>query len=466
MDPSFQNALVEVNLSTDGRNNVWLDAYFLDVQPSCLKDETEVTDNQGDGDENSGNNQSLMATIVMAVKDEPASFTITQQKHCHQLPMSQIRLKPKLTEPVSFNENNIIEVITVDGNEKFIAWKMAKIKKFKDTNAVIEYLDNNGQIIESKSVEELNVISREDSRTPNPFKPLNDVTVASNPFARAELPVPFFLQYDDSTWLCNIDFHERFKKNVENLINIRYDGEKKSLICIGYTPDLTEYSKKKFINQCHLLSDFHFRALKETYSLSKHMLPPITSQNPNESVLRLSVAKSLIGLSIGKQGANIRKARELDGIHSVELWDEMNTFIIKGNNMEVCQQAANLLNFVQECIEIDNEHSDFFDDELIVQELLDKTGVIKFDLVSENQSNNGSNRTFNNNNLLILRILGNCESVDNFKILFNYQFAEYGEMKKLREQFKDLVGGTVRSSYNQRRRPGGRKFSDVLKNRN
>lgn len=103
MDPSFQNALVEVNLSTDGRNNVWLDAYFLDVQPSCLKDETEVTDNQGDGDENSGNNQSLMATIVMAVKDEPASFTITQQKHCHQLPMSQIRLKPKLTEPVSFN---------------------------------------------------------------------------------------------------------------------------------------------------------------------------------------------------------------------------------------------------------------------------------------------------------------------------------------------------------------------------
>lgn len=231
----------------------------------------------------------------------------------------------------STNENNLIEVMTVEGNEKFIAWKLAKIKKFTETDAVIEYIDQNGQIIESKSVEELVVINLKDSRTPNPLKPFTDITVASNPFARSELPVPFFLQQGDSTWLCNADFHERFGKNVENLINIHYDDGNKLLICLGYTPDRTEYAKKKFDNQCHLLSDFHFRALKETHSLCKHLLPPIKNQNPNESILHIAVAKHLIGLSIGKQGANIHKARELDGIQSIELYDPMNTFIIKGN---------------------------------------------------------------------------------------------------------------------------------------
>ncbi|OTF82794.1 RNA binding protein-like protein, partial [Euroglyphus maynei] len=226
MDPSFKNGLVEINPSTDGQNNVWYDAYILDVQPlstPCSEINAQIT----------GNN---------------------------------------------------------DGDD--------------------------------------------DSRTPNPLKPFTDITVASNPFARSELPVPFFLQQGDSTWLCNADFHERFGKNVENLINIHYDDGNKLLICLGYTPDRTEYAKKKFDNQCHLLSDFHFRALKETHSLCKHLLPPIKNQNPNESILHIAVAKHLIGLSIGKQGANIHKARELDGIQSIELYDPMNTFIIKGSNME------------------------------------------------------------------------------------------------------------------------------------
>ncbi|XP_027196455.2 RNA-binding protein FXR1-like [Dermatophagoides pteronyssinus] len=504
MDPSFENGLIEINLSSelDGQsNNVWYDAYILDVQPSqsqsssAPEENVEITANDGDNVDNEKSNknsssdgddekQILMAKIVMAIKNEPVSITISQKKHCHQLPINQIRLKPNPKQIALFAENSIIEVMTVDGNEKFIAWKLAKIKKFTDTEAVVEYFDQNGQTIESKSVEELDVISRKDSRPPNSFKPLNDVTVANNPFARTELAVPFFLQQGDSKWLCNVDFHERFRKNVDNLINITYDDEKKLLICLGYTPDCTEYSKKKFNNQCQMLSDFHFRALKETHSLNKYLMPPIQNQNPNESSLRVFVAKNLLGLAIGKQGSNIKKAREIDGIQSVELYDHISSFIIKGNNMEACQQAANLLNIVQESIEIAEENMNFFNDELIMQELVDKTGIIKFELIPLEpndsytnddphhhhqyyQHDNRRNRsTTNTNQTFMLNILGNRENVDNFKVLFNYQLAEYMDMKKLREQFKGLVGGTVRSSYNQRRRPmGGRRFSDVLKNR-
>lgn len=100
MDPSFKNGLVEINPSTDGQNNVWYDAYILDVQPlstPCSEINVQITGNI-DGDDGSvnddGKNQSLMATIVMAIKDEPVSVTITEKKHCHQLPMNQIRFKP------------------------------------------------------------------------------------------------------------------------------------------------------------------------------------------------------------------------------------------------------------------------------------------------------------------------------------------------------------------------------------
>ncbi|OTF72914.1 hypothetical protein BLA29_013153 [Euroglyphus maynei] len=103
-----------------------------------------------------------------------------------------------------------------------------------------------------------------------------------------------------------------------------------------------------------------------------------------------------------------------------------------------------------------------------MQELVDKTNIVRFELIKGVRSGDTMD---NENKLFILRVTGNVENVENFKILFNYQLAEYGEMKKLREQFKGLVGGTVRSSYNQRRRfgggggGGGRRFSDVLKNR-
>lgn len=50
----------------------------------------------------------------------------------------------------------------------------------------------------------------------------------------------------------------------------------------------------------------------------------------NEYTLQLPIKKKYIGLAIGKQGANIQKARKMEGIHSLELDEQTSVFTIIG----------------------------------------------------------------------------------------------------------------------------------------
>lgn len=197
-----------------------------------------------------------------------------------------------------------------------------------DDNILVQYFDNDGQLVE---LNELDIINVSEIRHTNSCITLNEKLASQ--FVRCELPVSKIEFEDDPFWLSDVNFHFNLKK-VLNLINIHYNNEKKSLICFGMAKDETDYSKKMFIDRCYMMSMFHFRAVKELFSLKKHCCMPITINAKDNCVIQFPISRDLIGLAIGKGGVNIIKARNIEGIKSVELFGETNTFIIRGNKVD------------------------------------------------------------------------------------------------------------------------------------
>lgn len=195
-----------------------------------------------------------------------------------------------------------------------------------DDNILVQYFDNNGQLAE---LDKLDIINVNDIRHANSCVAFNEKMASL--FVRCELPVTEIFG-DNAFWLSDVTFHLNFKK-VLNIINIHFNIEKQALICFGMAKDETEHFKKIFIDRCYMLSMFHFRAAKEIYWLKKHCGLPMTINAKNNYVIQFPVPKDLIGLAIGKSGVNIIKARQIEGIKSVELFGETNTFIIRGKEM-------------------------------------------------------------------------------------------------------------------------------------
>lgn len=103
--------------------------------------------------------------------------------------------------------------------------------------------------------------------------------------------------------------------------------------------------------------------------------------------------------------------------------------------MDSCKRAAELLNFKKEEIKIAG-YREFFSNKLYMHELVAKSKIVQFDVQRPD-----SDEHLIDGKLLIykLTIIGTEESINNFKLLFNYQLSEYGRIKQLKESNPNLA---------------------------
>ncbi|KPM02365.1 RNA binding protein-like protein 2 [Sarcoptes scabiei] len=281
----------------------------------------------------------------------------------------------------------------------------------------------------------------------------------------------------DPNWLKDAQLLKKFR-TVENLINIHYNEKKHSLVCLGFIWDQTDFARKKFMQQCKLLTEWHFKAVKETSHMTKHLLMPKDSISDDIPTLCLTVEKNLIGLAIGKHGSNIQKARQVEGIKSIELHDLSNTFIIKGSTLDSCNIAASLLHFKAETLEITGQ-KDFFNNKNLISELVVKSGLFECQVfdprmlaqsATHHQRSMQTGHDFNHgacNNLdahtFEIRLIGTIKAIDDFKIMLNFQLGEYASIKELKDKYNLNQNSQENGFRNSLRRRHGKKFSDIVK---
>lgn len=295
----------------------------------------------------------------------------------------------------------------------------------------------------------LDIVSKERLR---PLGSYHQLTEENNPFYRFALPLSqeltqFF--HANIQWLANYDLHKDFKK-YSQLISVHFACEKKSLICLAFASCNQKFIQDQTIKRSQLLFSMHISKLKDCFLFSarKGGIPgnagaPIPK--PNEYVIRLHVPKPYIGLAIGKQGVNIQKARKSPGIHSLDLDDENSTFIIRGTmslsipeewlfilpfaylgvSMEACDRAKEIICYTEESVIYPREYAELFKEKKLMDEIVDKSNVVKVALFDKEEG-------------ILLNMIGKPKDFEEFKIILNYQKAEFDEINLLKAKNKAM----------------------------
>lgn len=123
-----------------------------------------------------------------------------------------------------------------------------------------------------------------------------------------------------------MELHQKLKRYI-NLINIYFDSDIGSLICLGYDSRDQGEAAEKAIKQSKMLANIHYNSLKEQYVLTTtYAADKVVAK---DFIVTLMIDEDVCGLAIGKKGANIRKVRELPGIKSIDF--DQGVFTIIGN---------------------------------------------------------------------------------------------------------------------------------------
>lgn len=122
----------------------------------------------------------------------------------------------------------------------------------------------------------------------------------------------------------------------------------------------------------------------------------------NKSVIEFNVDKELMGLTIGHEGSNIRKAREIPGIQSI-LIDEagpgdFTKIKIIAEDDDAAEEARNLLWFTTEVVQVPKDvvGKVIGRNGRNIQEVVDKSGVIRVQVGDDDEDSKVNYFVFSN----------------------------------------------------------------------
>lgn len=162
------------------------------------------------------------------------------------------------------------------------------------------------------------------------------------------------------------------------------------------------YTKAEMLLKLHAKHQIGLRSLKDKAAELEHTLESERQKRGNSVVERFSIDPELIGMIVGKKGANIRKAESDSGVHSAQV--ENGEVVIHGPDQDSVAICRSMLEMVKEEVEVAQGQLGW----IIgargsnIRELMSETGVNRA-VVKKDQPPT-------------LEIIGTQESVENAKL--------------------------------------------------
>ncbi|KAM3171953.1 hypothetical protein ACTXT7_015544 [Hymenolepis weldensis] len=138
-----------------------------------------------------------------------------------------------------------------------------------------------------------------------------------------------------------------------------------------------------------------------------------------------TVDDELLGYSIGAGGANIRRARSVDGIVSVILNPDTCIFTVSGRTQESINNAKRILEYATDTVEVPRKYVS----RLVgstnhqIQALVDRTGLIRIRV----QASDGSSKS-------VFTFTGTRPAINDAKLMINFMLDNLKEIEELEAQ--------------------------------